>query len=109
MQILVQVVCSRGPSLRDAIRTHRRLEQHGLHVTEHQRPGRPHGWSKVHSTHPDRHGAINIEWDADTGILLCRVVTRGSGRPNVIIGDFADFLLKHFRGRVQAINIIPRT
>jgi len=27
----------------------------------------------------------------------------------VIIGDFADFLLKHFRRRVQAINIIPRT
>lgn len=109
MQVLVQVVCSRGPSLRDAIRTHPKLESHRLRVTEHQRPGRPHGWSKVRSTHTDRHGAINIEWDANTGILLCRVVTRGLGRPNLIIGDFADFLLAHFRRRVQAINIIPRT
>jgi len=82
MQILIQVVSSKGQSLRDAIRTHPKLDDHHLKVTEHQRPGRSHGWSKVHSTWPDRHGAINLEWDADTSILLCGVVTRGRGRPN---------------------------
>jgi hypothetical protein len=108
MQVLVQVVCSRGPSLRDAVRTHPKLDGHYLRVTEHQRPGRPHGWSKLHSTLPDRHGAINLEWDADTCILLGRVITRGKGRPSLIIGDFVDFLLRRFRHRIQAINIVPR-
>ena len=108
MQILIQVVSSKGRSLRDAIRTHPRLNEHNLRVTEHQKPGRPHGWCKVHSSSPDRHGAINLEWDANTSILLCRVVTRGKGRPNLIIGDFVDFLLRHFPKRIQAICIIPR-
>ena len=108
MQVLVQVVCSRGPSLRDAIAKHPRIEKHNLTVTEQKRPGRPHGWAKVHSTLPDRFGAINMQWDSHADILLCRVVTRGRGRPNLIIGDFVDFLLRHFPRRIQAINIVPR-
>lgn len=108
MQILVQVICSRGLSLRDAVRTHPKLSAYDLQVIEHQKPGRPHGWSKVHSTSSRVHGAINLEWDADTAILLCRVVTKGKGRPNLIIGDFVDFLIRHFSKRIQAINIVPR-
>ena len=108
MQMLVQVVCTKGPSLREAIGNDRRLEKFGLTLTAHHRPGRPHGWAKVHSIRDDRHGAINIEWDANTNILLCRVVTRGSGRPNLIIGDFVDYLLRRFPRRISAINIIPR-
>lgn len=108
MQVLVQVVCTRGPSLRDAVARQRNLIEHCLHVIEQKRPGRSHGWTKVRSTEPDRHGAINIEWDADTSVLVCRVVTRGRGKPNHIIGDFVDFLLRRFRSRIQAINIIPR-
>jgi hypothetical protein len=41
-------------------------------------------------------------------VLLCRVVTRGSGKPNLIIGDFVDYLLRRFARRIEAINIIPR-
>jgi hypothetical protein len=108
MQVLVQVVCTRGRSLRDAVARHRRLGDHSLQVIEMQRPKRSHGWTKVRSTEPGRHGAINIEWDADTSVLVCRVVTRGRGKPNLIIGDFVDFLLRRFRSRIQAINIIPR-
>jgi hypothetical protein len=55
-----------------------------------------------------RRGAVNIEWDADTKVLICRVVTRGRGKPNLIIGDFIDYLLKRFSRRIEAINIIPR-
>jgi hypothetical protein len=51
---------------------------------------------------------VNIEWDADTKVLICRVVTRGRGKPNLIIGDFIDYLLKRFSRRIEAINIIPR-
>jgi hypothetical protein len=105
--VLIQVVSTRGRSLRDAIRTHPKLDGHNLRITEHRRHGRANGWSKVHSTQPDRRGAINLEWDADTGILLCRVITRGRGRPNLIIGDFMDFLLGRFTKRIQAINVIP--
>jgi hypothetical protein len=108
MQVLVQVVCTRGPSMRDAVARHPKLEDHFLMVTEQKRQGRSHGWTKVHSTEPGRHGAINLQWDADTSVLVSRVVTRGRGKPNLIIGDFVDFLLRRFRSRIQAINIIPR-
>ena len=108
MQVLVQVVCSRGPSLRQAIAADEKLSTFDLCVTEQKRPGRSHGWAKVHSSLEDRRGAINIEWDAKTQVLLCRVVTRGSGKPNLIIGDFVDYLLRRFARRIEAINIIPR-
>jgi len=108
MQVLVQAVCTRGPSMRDAVARHPKLQDHYLRVTEQKRQGRSRGWTKVRSTDPGRHGAINLEWDADTSVLVSRVVTRGRGKPNLIIGDFVDFLLRRFRTRIQAINIIPR-
>lgn len=108
MQVLVQVICRRGPSLRDAIAHDPRIEKHLLTVVSSKRQTRPHGWAKVRSTEPDRRGAVNIEWDADTKVLICRVVTRGPGKPNLIIGDFIDYLLHRFSRRIQAINIIPR-
>jgi hypothetical protein len=108
VQILVQVVCTKGSSLRRRIATDAKLADFNLEVSEQKRSGRPHGWAKVHSTVEDRHGAINIEWDADTCVLICRVVTRGKGKPNLIIGDFVDYLLRRFTSRIQAINIIPR-
>jgi hypothetical protein len=109
MQVVVQVVCSRGPSVRDLISKDRGLEGGNLKVAEQRRSGRPRGWTKLHSTLPNTRGAINIEWDSDTSILLCRVVNRGKARPNLIIGDFVDYLLERFRRRIQAINIIPRS
>jgi len=51
---------------------------------------------------------LNIEWDSDTQVLLCRVITRGSGKPNLIIGDFVDYLMRRFPKRIQTINIIRR-
>ena len=108
MQILVQVVCTRGPSLRDAIAKDGRLDRHLLRVSEQKRSGRSHGWTKVHSTEPGRRGAINLAWDANTNLLLARVITRGPGKPSLIIGDFVHFLMSRYRKRIQAINIIPR-
>jgi len=94
MQTLVQVVCSKGKSLRDAIVNDAKLSQFGLVTQKKQQPGRRHGWAKIHSSETDRHGALNIEWDADTNILLCRVVNRGAGR----IGSLAISLTIFSRG-----------
>jgi len=58
MQILVQVVCTRGPSLRDAIAKNPRLDKNLLSVSEQKRSGRSRGWTKVHSTEPDRRGDV---------------------------------------------------
>jgi hypothetical protein len=108
MQTLVQVVCTRGPSLREQIVKHRRIDRYALRVTWQKQPGRKHGWAKIHSTDPKRRGAMNLVWDADTNILLCRVITKGRNRPNLIIGDFVEYVLGRFKRRIEAINIIPR-
>ena len=86
----------------------RRIESHGLTVRQQKKAGRPHGWAKVHSIYPDRRGALNIEWDSNANILLCRVVTRGGAGPNLIIGDFVDYLLHRYSKRIVAINIMRR-
>jgi hypothetical protein len=106
MQTVVQVVCTRGPSLREAIVKDRRIQRHDLEVAWQKQPGRRHGWAKIHST--GNRGAMNVAWDANTNILVCRVVTKGGNRPNRIIGDFVDYLLGRFKRRIEAINIIPR-
>jgi len=109
MQTLVQVICSKGQtSLRDSIVSDSRLSKHELVVEKQHKPGRKHGWAKIKGTLPGRRGALNIEWDANTRILLCRVVNRGAGRPNLIIGDFVDYLFARFRRKIEAVNIIPR-
>ena len=108
MQILIQTVCTRGRSLREAITNDQRIGRHDLQVLQQKRPGRSRGWAKLKSTLPDRHGAINLEWDADTYVLISRVVTRGKGRPNLIIGDYIDYLLARHARRIEAINVIPR-
>lgn len=108
MQTLVQVVCTKGKSLRDAITNDPKLSNFGLANHKKHQPGRQHGWAKIHSTAAGRRGAMNIEWDADTGILICRVVNRGAGRPNRVLGDFVDYLFKRHRRRIEAVNIIPR-
>ena len=108
MQTLVQVVCSKGKSLRDVIVNDTKLSDFSLVTQKKQQPGRRHGWAKIRSSEPDRRGALNIEWDADTSILLCRVVNRGAGRPNRVLGDFVDYLFHRWRRRIEAVNILPR-
>ena len=106
MQTLVQVVSSRGPSLRDLIVNDPRVAEFGLYVQKKQQPGRSHGWAKIRSK--ESHGALNIEWDAAARILTCRVVNRGAGRPHQIIGELVHYLLDRRSGRIQSINIYRR-
>ena len=108
MQTLIQVICSPGPSLREKIAKDARLGTYLLRVSEEKRNDRSLGWAKVHSTERDRRGAINLQWLANTNILLARVVTRSGNKPNMIVGDFVDYLIARHKNRIEAINIIPR-
>lgn len=55
---------------------------------------------KLHSHTPGRRGAINLQWDA-SGLLRCRIVNRGSGKPSSITGDFVEYVLARHRKRVK--------
>jgi hypothetical protein len=107
MQILVQVLCSKGKSLREAIATDGRLERYSLQVTRQMQPGRAPGWLKLHATDTTR-GALNIEWDAQSAVLSARVITRGSRKPSPIVGDFVNYLLSRHSSRVQSITTAYR-
>ena len=107
MQTIVQVICSKGPSLRDSIVNDAKLSDFGLAVSEKLKSGRQKGWAKIHSTRSDRWGALNIEWDSDTRILVCRVVNRQKGRPDLVLGDFVSYLLRRHHRRVTVINVFP--
>jgi len=107
MQTVVQVVCTRRRSLRDAIANDARLRKHGLEILQEKKPGRSPGWMKVHSTESHRGGSMNLQWDSATSILTCRVINRGSGRPNLIIGDFVDYLLSKYRRRIKLVTVLP--
>ena len=107
MQILVQALCSKGKSLREAIGTDARLERYGLQVTRQLQPGRAPGWLKLHAT-DGTHGALNIEWDAQSSVLSARVITRGSRKPSPVVGNFINYLLDRHWGRVQSISTAHR-
>ncbi len=108
MQTLVQVFCTPGASLREAIADDSRLDRHSFVVSQEHKPGRKPGWLKLRSAQPTRRGAINVVWEGATHLLHCRIITKGGSRPNLIAGDFVEYLLARHRRRVQSILIIPR-
>ena len=107
MQTIIEVVCSPGRSLRDAIADDRRLPRSQFDVLRERKPGRSPGWTKLRSRAEDRRGSLNIQWNSATKILTCRVINKGSGRPNLVVGDFVDYLLRSHRRRVRLITVIP--
>ena len=78
-----------------------------LVVPKKQKTGRQNGWAKIRSTRAHHWGALNVEWDCDTRILLCRVINRREGSPELTLGDFVAYLLRYYRGRITLINIVP--
>lgn len=107
MQILVQVISAQRGSLRNLIVRDKKLEEYGLKVSSQKKPGRSHGWAKLHSTE-GKHGAINIRWEGPSRMLVCRVVTRGDGEPYPIIADFIAYLLSRLQKRIEIVNIVNR-
>jgi len=107
VQTLVQVICSPGRSVRDAIANDVKLESHNFEVVRERKAGRSPGWTKLRSRAEARRGSINIQWNAAAKVLSCRVVNKGSGKPNLIIGDFVDYMLQRHRRRVKFITVFP--
>lgn len=107
MQLVIQVISSQKGSLRNRIVNDSKLEHFGFKVVEKKKVGRAHGWAKLHSLEPNRDGAINVEWSGRAKMLICRVITRGSGKPSGITGDFVVYLLARYRKSILAINIVP--
>jgi hypothetical protein len=106
MQTAVQVICTRGKSLRTLIGDQeRKLETYALTLVAEKNNRRNPGWMKIKCTTPGSRGALNISWDVDTQTLTCRVVNRGAGRPNLIIGNFVDFLLRYHSKRIKLVSI----
>ena len=108
MQTLIQVVCSEKKSLRDVIAHDEKLEKFNFYVEAMQKPGRSPGWAKIHSSNPDVRGVINISWQSRVKILTCRVITKGTGKPANIIGDFIRYLLSRFGRKIESVIIVPR-
>lgn len=107
MQTLIQIVSTGTESLREKIINDKKLKDFYLRVAEQKRSGRSKGWAKLHST-DGAEGAINLEWYKPGRLLLCRVVNKRGGRPNLITGDFIDYLLARHSKSVQSIQIVPR-
>jgi hypothetical protein len=93
--------------VRDAIANDRKLDDHNFEVVLERKAGRSPGWTKLRSRAEGRRGSINIQWNAATKVLSCRIVNKGSGKPNLIIGDFVDYLLRRHRRRVKVITVLP--
>lgn len=107
MQTVVQVICTRGRSLREAIAKDPKLKNYELRIVLEKKLGRRPGWTKVRSCGSGRRGSLNINWNAATAILTCRVINRGTGKPHLIVGDFVDYLLDRHAKRVKFLNILP--
>ena len=107
MQTLVQVICTPGPSLRDAIANDPKLDARDFEILLERKAGRFPGWTKLRSRAEGRRGSINLQWNATTKVLSCRVVNKGSGKPNLIIGDFVDYLMQRHRRRIKMITVFP--
>ena len=76
MQTLVQVICTPGSSLRDAIANDRKLDAHYFEILLERKAGRSPGWTKLRSRAVGRRGTVNIQWNGATKVLSCRVVQR---------------------------------
>jgi len=102
MQILIHALCSKGQSLREAIANDPRLEKHRLLKVREKQAGRAPGWMKLRSGTAAA-GVLNIEWFPQSSVLSARVITRGSGMPSQIVGDYINYLLRQHGSRVRTI------
>jgi hypothetical protein len=106
MQTIIHAYCRSGSSLRDKIaKDGTRLSKFSLDVVSQKSPTRSRGWSKLKSL-DGKDGAINVEWDQDARVLICRVVTRG-GNPAPIIADFVEYLMSRHFGRIRTLILVP--
>ena len=107
MQTVIQVITHSNESLRDRITSdYKKLEaDFNISVGASKKPGRPFGWAKLYSNRGSGFGTLNLSWDASTKTLTGRVVNRGKGRANDIVGDFTSYLLARYRSKIRLIQV----
>ena len=106
MQTVIQVICSQGESLRERIVKDRKLEHYSMVVSKQRSVGRNPGWAKIYSSEYGVAGALNLVWHKESMMLIGRVVTRGSSKPDELIGYFVTYLLARHGRRIKMINIL---
>jgi hypothetical protein len=104
MQTVVQIACTKGSSLRDAIANDAKLADRGFKVLEQKKQGRAPGWTKIRSNEGHT-GTINVEWNAVTHFLTCRIINKGTGSPDEVIGAFIGYILERHKRRLKLITI----
>lgn len=105
MQTLIQAFCKGNlSSLRKKIANDVKLEDYNFYVLEQKNNFRSGGWLKLRAS--GINGTLNIEWDAKTKILWTRVVNKGQGKPDKIVGDFVSYLLGRHNKIIKAIHIV---
>jgi hypothetical protein len=106
VQTLVQVICTPGLSVRDAIANDPKLDAHQFEIVLERKAGRAPGWTTLRS----RARVVAVPSTFNGAPQPSPVLPRrnkGSGRPNLIIGDFVDYLLQRHRRRVKVITVLP--
>ena len=105
MQTIIQVICSDGESLREKIVKDGKLEDFYLLVSKQRSVGRNPGWSKIYGTDGTA-GALNLTWHKESMMLMARVITKGSSRPDQLVSYFVRYLLARHRRRIKMVNIL---
>ena len=106
MQVNILVQCAGGPSLREKINKDDRLEEFGLTVKNQKKIGRRNGWSKLHSHPHDKYGSLNLHWDPNSSVLICRSITKGRNSPGPLVGAFVGYLMKRHWRQIMSIAVV---
>jgi len=83
----------------------KKLKDYSLQVSRHKMVGRNPGWAKLYSK--DTAGVINLVWHGASMILVGRVITKGTNKPDELMGQFVTYLLGRHAKRIKVINIFP--
>lgn len=108
MQNIVQVICKKGPSLRDKMANDMAKDKNArkfqLDLIQGKNMDRKRGWA-VYKSRRDDHGSLKCEWHAPSTTLICRFVTKKRNRAPFFIGDLVSYILCKHHKRVLAIVV----
>lgn len=107
MQTLIQVFCKgNSGSIRKKIQNdENNLDDYYLQVVNKKNYYRADGWLKLKAK-GGINGTLNIKWDSKINVLETRVVNRGQGKPDEIIGQFVSYIFGRYSRNIKAIHIV---
>ena len=104
MQIQMQAFGRKAVSLRRIIGDDLYDHPHEvLYVQEFKNPQRAQGWAKIKGK--GLAGAINLEWDGKSHMLVARAIAEKGNTPYELLGIFLAYLMERHGRRVASINI----